>query len=160
MSHPYNTCVFVWLLCFVSASPSLGRSVELQSPDGKVRVDVTDDGQIAYSVTRDGRTIIAPSPIRMSFQVANLPPQEYRILSTSRQSVDEILEPVVPLKRQHIDDQYHELRVQLANMSQSLSVPTTRGCLSLEYDLSRLRDCDSRAGLVPLSRRRPGLVCS
>ncbi len=61
--------LLTWLAAL--AAPALAQSspvASVASPDGRVRIDVTIDGEgwAQYAVSRDGKPLIAPS--RMGFQ--------------------------------------------------------------------------------------------
>lgn len=51
-------------MSLVLASPALARTISVKSPDGKVVADVSDDGgRLTYSVSMDGRPILAGSSL-------------------------------------------------------------------------------------------------
>jgi alpha-glucosidase len=107
-----------WVTGFVSVvfftSVDCGWSQEphrLESPDGKnvVRVAISD-GDLVYSVDREGRNLILPSGL--GFEFRNAPPMGsgVAISEVSRRTVDEAWEQPWGEVR-YVRDHYNELRV-------------------------------------------------
>ena len=100
-------------LCFATAAPA--EPVSIASPGGVllVSVDVNGEGRPEYSVTRLGRTVIAPS--RLGFILTDAPKLErqFAITGSSERSVDERWEQPWG-ERRFVRNRYKELRVSLA----------------------------------------------
>lgn len=86
----------------------LASVVALTSPDGRMKADVSArDGRVEYTLSCDGKTLIAPSEISMSLQDGTKIPSG-RLRSTARRSVDNTF--ATPLYRKSsVHEKYNEL---------------------------------------------------
>ncbi|RYD26319.1 MAG: hypothetical protein EOP89_07300, partial [Lysobacteraceae bacterium] len=66
------------------------------SPDRRNRIDVTaDGGKLHFSVTRDGKAVIAPSPVGLFTDQGALGGDGVEVTGTDRTSVSDVYRPVV-----------------------------------------------------------------
>ena len=89
------------------------KNYEILSPDDSIRLIISVEKIIQYSVIVDGRTILKPSPISMTLgngQVIGLNP---KVSDLTTKSVDENIIPVVKEKYNVIRDNYNELNLSL-----------------------------------------------
>ena len=86
------------------------KTYELQSPDHSIKMAISVDDHVQYSVIVDGEIIIKPSSISMKLndEVLGMKPKVSRI---SKRSVDEKIQPVVQEKFKVIRDHYNELTI-------------------------------------------------
>ena len=86
------------------------KTYELQSPDHSIKMVVSVDDHVQYSVIVDGEMIIKPSSISMKLndEVLGIKSKVSRI---SKRSVDEKIQPVVQEKFKVIRDHYNELTI-------------------------------------------------
>ena len=95
----------VFSLTFASAAP---KEYKLSSPDGKIEVTVTASKTLTYSITRDGKTVLAPSRIAMSLQDGSVVWGDNARFSVKRNSVNETI--ASPSHRHKtVDVNYNEL---------------------------------------------------
>lgn len=95
------------------APPVSGQSFSVHSPDGRTEVRVELQGELAYSVWRDGAVLLASSPISITFVESASPASPLRILKREERSVRGTVRAVVPLKRKDIPDRFNELKLAL-----------------------------------------------
>ena len=55
-------------LCIGSLSLAAQKTYQLTSPDGKVETTITAGSTLAYSISVDGKQVLAPSALRMSLR--------------------------------------------------------------------------------------------
>ena len=101
---------FLFLYFGGSANAQKKRSYEVQSPDHSIKMIISIDDHVQYSVIVDGEMIIKPSSVSMKLndQVLGMNPKVSRI---SKNSVDEKIYPVVQEKFKVIKDQFNELTI-------------------------------------------------
>ncbi len=92
--------------------------VQVASPDGRNVVTVgTRDGSLFYTVERDGRKIVLPSPLGFEFRDAPPLGDGLELSGTERSTVDETWEqPWGEVAR--VRDHHNELRVSVAEMEE------------------------------------------
>ena len=98
------------LLCMADAIAGQQRkSYEVKSPDKTIVLAVIVEDQIAYSVTIDGKLVVAPSPISMTVGDHRLLGQNPEVSDVRRKTIEQKIAPVVPEKFAEIDDHCNEL---------------------------------------------------
>ena len=102
--------VTLFLFFGVSTNAQKKKSYELQSPDHTIKMVISIDDQVQYSVIVDGEMIIKPSYVSMKLndQVLGMNSKVSRIF---KNSVDEKIKPVVQEKFKVIRDHYNELTI-------------------------------------------------
>lgn len=94
-----------------AAAPAAAESLTLASPDGKITVTVSDDGGLAtYSVSYEGKQVIAPSKLGMIFAEHQGFDRGLAIGGSTRESKDETWEQPWG-ERRLVRDQHNELAV-------------------------------------------------
>ncbi|MDP1890804.1 MAG: glycoside hydrolase family 97 protein [Gemmatimonadaceae bacterium] len=99
------------------ASPSTRASaapLTVASPNGALVVTVGVDEHLTWSVALRGRAILLPSRIGMTLANAPALGAKPAVASTSTRTVDQVLRPVVRIKRAEVRDHYNERRVNFA----------------------------------------------
>lgn len=111
-----------WLLvavlaagCTATPPATSAAPVTVASPDGRIEVRVSDDGDVPrYSVRFDGDEIIAPSRLGFHFQRAPGLYEDLEIARTTARSVDETWEQPWGEQRE-MREHYNELAVTFAD---------------------------------------------
>ena len=90
---PARAIVFVFLMLVSimgwAAPPSAGDAITVASPDGKVRAELnSNSGTLTYSITADGKQVIAPSRLGIRSDNVELG-QEVSLGKPARRSVNE-----------------------------------------------------------------------
>ena len=96
---------------------SLGaqKSWTLASPDGRVKAEITASGKVTYSVTFDGKTILAPSEIAMNLD-NGLVYGEGKVKGVKTGKVAEKI-PAVAYKKAVVDNEYNWLTLAFKDYS-------------------------------------------
>ena len=84
------------------------------SPNGALVVTVGVGEQLTWSVTLRGRAILLPSRIGMSLASGQVLGAKPVVSTTSTRAVNEVLRPVVRIKRAAVRDDFNERRVNFA----------------------------------------------
>ena len=90
----------------LTAAGLQARTTVLDSPDGSLRITVTDGGSLSWSVSKGGLTVLEPSEIAIDIDGISLDAKLRRI---SRRSVDNTLTAIVPTKFRNVRDHYNEM---------------------------------------------------
>ena len=101
------------LALLMAAATAAQAQVRVLSPDGRNQVTVeTREGQLYYSVQRDGRPLLLPSLLGFEFRGAPTLQGGLRIVDTTRQAVDETwTQPWGEVAR--VRDHHNELKVSV-----------------------------------------------
>lgn len=102
--------ITILLICF-TITTSFGQSHSIVSPGETIKVTIDVDQSIHYSAYLNGEQLIKPSPISITINGNDLG-ERPRIRRVSRQTVNRVLEPVVPRKFKKITDHYNEMRIE------------------------------------------------
>ncbi|WOE75518.1 glycoside hydrolase family 97 protein [Alterisphingorhabdus coralli] len=94
--------------------PSLAAAESVASPDGRIVLDVSVDGSgtVAYTISRDGKAVIARSTLGLQFSEGGPLRRDMRITGSSSYSGDETWEQPWG-ERRFVRDQHNGLVVQL-----------------------------------------------
>lgn len=101
-----NILTLFLLLCggFVFA-----KDYAVKSPDGRITVNVEAGAITTYSVSFDGKVVISPSPISMTFDNGMVLGQNMKVNKVERLSSDRTLKPTIRQKCEEIRDHYNEM---------------------------------------------------
>ena len=91
------------------------KNFTLTSPGKSIRLNISVDQIITYSVSFNDKQLIRPSKITMSLGSDIVLGKDPVILNTNRKEVDEILKPVVKVKSAIIKDCYNLLKIDFKN---------------------------------------------
>jgi len=88
----------------------------LQSPDGALCITVKTDGGLSYTLAREGKVLIADSPVSMTLTDGTVWGMDAKASKTVRSSADKsVASPVY--KRAEVRDNYNELTVKYKEFS-------------------------------------------
>ncbi|MFA6167860.1 MAG: glycoside hydrolase family 97 catalytic domain-containing protein, partial [Gemmatimonadaceae bacterium] len=91
-----------------------GSPLTVASPNGALVVTVGVGEQLTWSVTLRGRAVLLPSRIGMTLAGGQVLGAKPVVSATSTRAVDQILRPVVRIKRAEVRDHFNERRVNFA----------------------------------------------
>ena len=101
-------------LVLLLAAFSLGaRDYVLISPDGSLKVRVTDGEQLVWSVTKDTVKILEPGVISLEVKDHGILGDNVRVERLSRIYRDRKLTATVPTKFREIRDNYNEMALRM-----------------------------------------------
>ena len=96
------------LLLTVALASVQAQNYSVQSPSGRLTINVTVDENISYSVSLGNREIITPSPISL-FLEDEILGRKMKVRKSRTISVSEEIVPVVARKNNRIPDVYNQL---------------------------------------------------
>lgn len=96
------------LICFFSMS---AEKYTLQSPDNRLSVTVSTGTNTTYQVDFDGKRILDPSPISMTFDNGASIGRNMKVKDVIKDSSDKIITPVVRQKSASIRDNYNSMKL-------------------------------------------------
>jgi len=105
-------CLFLSLFVGVIAS-NAQKKVELSSPSGNVKVEVSVGDNLRWSVWKDGIPVISDNVASMTISgtvCGNHP----KLTKTRKTSVNTSVKPVVPLKQAVVENKYNNLRLDFS----------------------------------------------
>jgi len=81
------------------------------SPNGAIVVSVTATSELEWAVNMNGRAVLLPSKIGMTFSNDRIIGRNPKIKTSKVSTVDQTLRPVVRIKRAEIRNRYNERRI-------------------------------------------------
>ena len=103
-------CTALMAVCLPVVSFAAKNTWTLASPDGRIKAEIKADGKVSYSVTFDGKTILAPSEIAMVLEDGTVFGQGKVKKTYSWKNTDKGI-PAVAYKKASVDDVYNCLAV-------------------------------------------------
>ena len=103
-------CTALMAVCLPVVSFAAKDTWTLASPDGRIKAEIKADGKVSYSVTFDGKTILAPSEIAMVLEDGTVFGQGKVKKTYSWKNADKGI-PAVAYKKASVDDVYNCLAV-------------------------------------------------
>src|SRR5687768_11430720 len=104
-----RTYLFLPLICFsFFAHAQKQESYELTSPNGKIAVQIAPGPKLSWSVSHDGKQIIAPSTISLQLETGGSLGDNASIISTRPEKVNTSFK-AINYKKDVVQDQYNQL---------------------------------------------------
>ena len=100
------------LIVMVFQMNIMAKDYEVKSPDGNLKIKVTVDKDIQYSVYLNDTEIIVPSVISMTLDDGEVYGVKPSVRRVKTKSISEVITPVVPRKYKQIDDVYNETEIE------------------------------------------------
>jgi len=101
--------LFVFLSLF---SVSMwAKDYSVMSPDGKIHVEIFVNKEIKWSVQVSGNSVFKDNKMSLNL-IKNVLGESPRVISAKRNSVDEFVASVVPVKSKEILNRYNQLRLK------------------------------------------------
>ncbi|NQU81667.1 MAG: glycoside hydrolase family 97 protein, partial [Bacteroidetes bacterium] len=91
------------------------ESYTVASPDGKINIEVNIGNKIMFSVFHDQNMILTGSPISLTLKEGENPGVNPELDGVERETVDRIINPVVPHKNKIVKDHYNVLILKFKN---------------------------------------------
>lgn len=99
---------FLFLAFLMMCLDIHAKNFRIESPDGKITVEVIVDNQISWSVTMDGKQIIDPSPIALQLETETLGISP-GLLKSEQKEINETTQADVPYKFKNVVDHCNQL---------------------------------------------------
>ena len=103
-------CAALMAVCLPAVSFAAKNTWTLSSPDGRIKAEIKADGKVSYSVTFDGKTILAPSEIAMTLEDGTVFGTGKVKKAYAWKNADKGI-PAVAYKKATVDDVYNCLAV-------------------------------------------------
>ena len=105
------------LLCLVMAwgSVAYAENYTVNSPDSRISVNVETGVNTTYSVRLDGKLLLNPSPLSMTFDNGTVIGRNMQVKNVERFTQNQVLKPVVRQKSEQILDHYNEMVLNADN---------------------------------------------
>jgi alpha-glucosidase len=114
MNTVFKFTIFLFTLSF--ALTAYSANVVISSPDHKTtvifKIDTKKQNASSYSVMKNGKVIIAESPLGLEFENQTTLKNNLRIVSTKQKNINAIWKPVYGERGQY-PDQYNEVVIEL-----------------------------------------------
>ncbi len=99
----------LFFLLLVSSTTMFAENYTVKSPDERILVNVETGTTTTYSVTFNGKTILNPSPLSMTFDNGVVIGRNMKVNDIKHSTEDQILKPVVRQKSDKIRNHYNEM---------------------------------------------------
>ena len=96
-------------MLLASSAGMFAENYIVKSPDERIFVNVAIGSTIRYSVTFNGKTILNPSPLSMTFDNGVVIGRNMKVKDVQHRTEDQMLTPVVRQKSDKIRDHYNEM---------------------------------------------------
>lgn len=96
-------------------SLAFAANYTVNSPDSRLSVNVETGVNTTYSITLNGKVILNPSPISMTFDNGTVIGRNMKVKNVERFNQDQLLKPVVRQKSDRIRDHYNEMVLNADN---------------------------------------------
>lgn len=105
------------LLCLMMAwgSTAYAENYIINSPDSRISVNVETGVNTTYSVSFDGKLLLSPSPLSMTFDNGIIIGKNMKVKNVERFTQNQVLKPVVRQKSEQIIDHYNEMVLNADN---------------------------------------------
>ena len=111
MNRTKVTLFGIVLLTF-NFRPVFGKIYQLNSPDGKINVNIKIDRQITWSASYENKPVILPGVISLTIDDQQVLGDQPKVISTKQKTIKQEIHPVVPTKFKTITDYCNELTIQ------------------------------------------------
>ncbi len=99
----------LFFLLLVSSTTMFAENYTVKSPDERILVNEETGTTTTYSVTFNGKTILNPSPLSMTFDNGVVIGRNMKVNDVKHSTEDQILKPVVRQKSDKIRNHYNEM---------------------------------------------------
>ena len=99
----------LFLLLLVSGTTMFAEDYTVKSPDERILINVETGVHTTYSVTFNGKMILNPSPLSMTFDNGVVIGRNMRVTDVEYHTEDRILKPIIRQKSDEIRDCYNEM---------------------------------------------------
>lgn len=99
----------LFFLLLASSAAMFAENYIVKSPDERILVNVETGATTTYSVTFNGKTILNPSPLSMTFDNGVVIGRNMKVKDVQHRTEDQMLTPVVRQKSDKIRDHYNEM---------------------------------------------------
>jgi alpha-glucosidase len=109
--HFFVLSLFFIFFGLVSASSIQGKTYSVLSPDKNIEVRIDIGLRIEYSVLYMSKPLIVSSPISLELEAGKILGMNPNVQNVADRAGDQVINPVVPEKRQTVVDKYNEITI-------------------------------------------------
>jgi len=109
MKNSLFYCLIIFLFGSLTAN---AQHYEMSSPDGKLKLQVNNDKGLQFSLSKDGNTVIPSIIAGLDLNNGSFPGAKSKISKVEKQTVNQVIHPVVAIKSSSISDNYNQLRLK------------------------------------------------
>lgn len=102
----------LFLLILLGCLPILSKDYKLLSPDGNIQILISVGDDISYNVMYNNLWLFDKCDIQMDVNDRKWG-EEPQVIRVKRQSVDDMMSPLFPLKQSTVQNKYNQLQLQL-----------------------------------------------
>lgn len=111
--HCFCRVLILTLVLGIAATPAVGQTETVASPNGRIQVTVTTEGPLTYAVTHDGELLVEASPLGVVLSTGDTLGTDVRLVQAAARSHDETwTQPWGEVET--IRDHHRELHLALA----------------------------------------------
>lgn len=107
--------IFIITITVIASIVATAKDYSVNSPDGRISVKVETGQKTVYSVQFDGKTVLAPSPLSMTFSDGKVIGDNMKVKKVVRSSSDRTIMPVIRQKTAEIRDNYNEMTLKASD---------------------------------------------
>ena len=98
----------------IGRRPPAGAPLAVASPNGSIVVTISADANLRWAVAVAGRPVLLPSSIGLTLDGGRVLGADPKVRATTTRTVDQVLRPVVRVKRAEVRDRFNERRIDFA----------------------------------------------
>ena len=106
-----NIILHFTIVLFFSTLLLAQQNYNLRSPDKTIEVKLTTNGEVSYSVLKNGKEKISPTPLSMIINENTILGANPEVKNTKTNSVNRIVERVIWQKSKDVKENYNELKI-------------------------------------------------
>jgi alpha-glucosidase len=115
----HGTVIWLSLAVLLWTSATAGARqpaapLAVASPNGSIVVTISADASLRWAVAVAGRPVLLPSSIGLTLDGGRVLGADPKVRATTTRSVDQVLRPVVRVKRAEVRDHFNERRIDFA----------------------------------------------
>ncbi len=115
MATGLSLAVLLWPAGGASGQQAAATPLTVASPNGTIVVSITAGSDLRWSLDVGGKPVLLPSSIGMTLDGGRAVGALPKVRATTTRSVDQVLRPVVRIKRAEVRDRFNERRIDFAN---------------------------------------------
>jgi alpha-glucosidase len=109
-----SLAALLWPVGRATAQQATAKPLTVASPNGTIVVSVAGGSDLRWSVDVAGRPVLLPSSIGLTLDAGRLVGARPKVRATTTRTVDQVLRPVVRVKRAEVRDRFNERRIDFA----------------------------------------------
>jgi len=105
--NKFTRC-FILFLALATQLYAQGKSIDLMSPNGEIKVSINLSDKIYYSITGNNQELLTKNHLAMTLKDGALG-ENPKLISAKKTKGEEIIKPYIPLKYSNVKSNYNDL---------------------------------------------------